>query len=455
MTENLDPVDDDRRDGPVVDDDHGADGPEGGERAVEPVRVVEHRDDHGRRPRPAGPPGGRHRVGDRGVDQPARQRPRPGSRTGRARPQPGGRRPAPRRRTAAAPATASPRPRPAPHRPAEQTGRRSAATQQETGESAPPSAGRSYSRPRPSAARRWRGALRAPGPRSCRTLVQAVKPASTGSTAPVTPPLVGPQTQATRAATSSGSSSRPSRWCCGEPLDRLEVVDRGAGLEHRRACRPGGDGVGRDPEGTELGGEAADEAVHAVLGGDVGGEQRQPVGAAGRRDGDEPAVARFGAGEQRRARRPGTSRQTPSRLTPISVVHMSSPVSHARAPPAMHPAAATAASSPPKRSTAAATAASSAAWSRTSASIPRARSPPPQSATTPARSSASPARRAATDRACTDRRGRGSTRRRPAPGHMAAPMPRPAPVMMATGIPPTSARRGRGRTRRARGCHPA
>ena len=156
---------------------------------------------------------------------------------------------------------------------------------------------------------RARSASPAAAARAEPTRQLAVMPASTGSTAPVTAALSGLHTQASIAATSPGSTSRPSGWWVANSCG-LDAVHRSRRVEHRGRRRPGRDRVRGDALRSELGREAADETDHAVLRRAVRGQQRQPERPPGRGHGDEAAVAwlRTGAAARERRRWPAATR---------------------------------------------------------------------------------------------------------------------------------------------------
>ncbi len=123
-------------------------------------------------------------------------------------------------------------------------------------------------------------------------------PASTGTTAPVTPLDAGPHSQTTAAATSSGSSSRGSRWWTLNSSGSVEAVESGAGGEGVGSGRTRRDDVGRHALRPELGGKAAHETDDTVLCRHVGAEEGQSDGSAGRCHRDEAACPRLRPLEQ-------------------------------------------------------------------------------------------------------------------------------------------------------------
>ena len=261
----------------------------------------------------------------------------------------------------------------------------------------------------------------------------------------MTAPVVSPASQTMVAATSSGRIRRAIGCCDGERLRRLEPVQPGALVEDPRRGRAGADGVRRHPGPAQLGRQRAHEPGDARLRGAVGREQRQAPGGGRRRDGHEAA---------RRAA-PGVVAARGCRPAPPRAPTAGSRRARPPAAPAASPTGGRRRRSrPPRRPSrrgrrtprsASATAAAMSSLEAASPTAERTRSRDPASAPRRRPRGAPPRCRAHTggaDRPRSDRPRRRSTRRSASAATVAAPMPRAAPVTIATRLTAEPARRG-------------
>ena len=150
----------------------------------------------------------------------------------------------------------------------------------------------------------------------------------------------GPARNASTAAISAGSSSRPAGCVLAKSCGAGQAVQPGALVQHRGGGRAGADRVRGHAGRAELDRQGPDQPGDAGLGRAVGGQHRQAAGGRGRCHGQEPAGLR-GSGRRSSAGTAARARfSTPPRSMSSTACSCSGGTSHCGAAAGDHAGAA-------------------------------------------------------------------------------------------------------------------